>query len=297
MALQACIGVSVAEWNNQDCSTTFKNLSTSKVNKVFDTFYQGAEKGQIWVQGVNDDGSKQEFQSILTSYCADPATGGRCKTNLQNICSSYDRTDTLNGPIQRMCGCYLNDEQYNDQIVTQCDPVCASAEVPYYTTTLDENQQICLTQACVIDNVTIQAQGSSVGEITFSQVCPNCTTGCRCVIGDINLIVSDSRFKNINIEQNCSGSSTCYATDVNGNRIEVDCAEYIDTFGSNRSLNISKETQYTAVGGFSIGIALVFLGLLIAALIITFMAPSSIEIETKENLYVPEHKKISRKVF
>lgn len=296
MTLQLCIGVSVAEWNDQNCSSIFKDLSASDINEVFETFYKGAGKGQIWVPGVNDDGSKQEYQNILTSYCADLDTGGRCKTNLETICSSYDRVDTLNGPIQRMCGCYMNSEQYSDLVVVQCDPICASAVIPHYTSVRSEVPQTCITQSCVIDNVTIQAQGSSVGEVTFSQICPNCTTGCICVIGDIDIVASDSRFKGVNIIQNC-GASTCYTTDMNDNRIEVDCGTYFETFGTDRVLNISKVTQYTAVGGFSIGVAIFSLGLLIVALIMTFMAPTSVEVETKENMYIPVHKKIERNVF
>ena len=285
--MSKCVGVTTEQWKDEDCSSLFDTLNQTEINGVFLEFYAKSE-GKIWVPGVNDlDGSKQEYQNILMSYCGEGNNGAKCRDSLALLCSTFTREDTLNGPIKRMCGCYLQSDQYSDQIPRVCDTICFGADVPYFNSSQSEIPQTCTTQACIIDNVTIQAQGSSVGNVTFTQICPACGvgSGCRCIINDINLIVSDSRFESINILQNCDGSTMCFQRDEFGNRLEVPCDTYLETFGINVRDVTKTKRRFEMYSRISFIISMAFFGLLIAALIIAFNESETIE--TKETVLVP----------
>lgn len=135
------------------------------------------------------------FQYLLRDLCNDSQVGGKCSILLNQICAQYTRDDTQHPIIRQICGCYLPNSQYNVNIPRPCDTVCSGFEtIKYFQNSTDSSPQQCVSDVCIIDNVTIEATNSSVGDITFNQLCPFCegASNCRCVISDINIISNDS---------------------------------------------------------------------------------------------------------
>ena len=140
--------------------------------------------------------------------------------------------------VRKTCGCHLSQSQYTSDI-RACDTICSGYDtIKYY------GQSTCQASVCVIDNFTLIAKGSSVGDITFTQACPFCSgsSSCKCIIGDINIIAQDSRMGALQLEQNCGGGVECYA-DIEGVRTQLsDCQQYINSFGLTTSV-VDKQVQ------------------------------------------------------
>jgi len=181
--------------------------------------------------GANPEGKLQPlgraepFQDYLYGLCMDLPQA--CETALNRWCSEYDRTTV--GPLANFCGCHLLPfvyAPYSNQyaIEKDCDPLCARlTTIPY----VNENGiiQICHSNICIIDDVTLTLVDTDVGDINFIQACGGCTgtATCRCSISDVTLGAVESTLGDINLSEQCLGGLTCYQTGVNGEPIRVDC--------------------------------------------------------------------------
>jgi hypothetical protein len=230
-----CITSNVEEWLANDCTDYARTQGQGFYNDLFNNFYPS---GEVFVPGMSssDSGGIDEdirFQHLLTDLCTD---NKYCTGPLDSLCSKYSRSDMSHPLIRQLCSCHLPQSEYTSDI-RACDTICSGYDtVKYY------GQSSCQASVCVIDNFTLIAKGSSVGDITFTQACPYCTSSCKCIIGDINIISQDSRLGALNLEQNCGGQIECYA-DIEGVRTPIsDCQQYINSFGLTTSV-VDKQVQ------------------------------------------------------
>lgn len=160
---------------------------------------------------------------------------GVCQAELQNYCSQQTLNSvSLNTSVQPWCGCYLPDSQYSQytdvyRINKECTPVCnANGVIPLPSSDLTTTIQ-CEQSVCLIDNVALTFVNSRVGlgqGLFFNQLCPSCSTqngiSCSCIINNFTLDSVNSQFPSLQINQNCSQTSSCFKT-VNGVRQEISC--------------------------------------------------------------------------
>lgn len=228
----------VATWLSENCTAQANNQTF--FNELFQNFYP---TGELWIPGINNPTDDQlNFQNLLKDLCNQPANGGFCSNNWTQICSNYTRSDAANPIVQQFCGCYLPESQYNQSIQRSCDPICSNINnVQYFPGPTALSPQPCNSNVCIIDNVTIDIISSNVGPITFSQLCTNCGVAgsCQCIIGDIDIISQNSQLAGINLTQNCGGNVTCF----NSSQEQVDCSQYLGTFGTNSQVVQNQKTK------------------------------------------------------
>jgi hypothetical protein len=146
--------------------------------------------------------------------------------------------------------------------------VLGTAVKPLDTTTSNPAEFLNCTQSiCIIDDVTIQIlSNSSTGNITFAQACGSCannnTAGsCRCYIEDVTLQAVNSLVGDISFQQQC-GTPTCYNSNpiVGAPPIQIDCTSGAAT-GASASSSSSSGLTYIVLGI----IILIFIILLLVA--------------------------------
>lgn len=178
-----------------------------------------------------------EFQhNYLFPICA--TIPGLCEQSLSGICGTITTDVLINEPqLVPWCGCYMEDIEYQRyinefQVDKECTPTCArQGNIPL------ANQSgfgvlPCKQSLCIIDDVTISLEQSSVGEgINFSQFCGACggysqgsaTSGsmgaqadassasCRCIINGLNIDAASSAIGGgIDLSQICGADAECY---------------------------------------------------------------------------------------
>lgn len=266
------------------CSTT-KNVNFFLSNQCLD-YYTYTEHNQesfdelfennfpnneLHIPGINDPSSEElYFQQLLIDVCNYSDNGRFCRKPLLELCSSYTRDDLINPTIKQMCGCYLPDEFYSADIVRSCDNVCSNiSTINYYSNSEQLRPVECISNACIIDGVNIEAVNSNVGDITFTQLCPLCSgaANCQCIINDINIISKNSSLGKIDINQNCGSVSKCFSKTENGTQQEVDCDEYFAEFGT----NVPYTEQIRTISYNVIIVVSVIIALLIILFIVAFI--------------------------
>lgn len=158
----------------------------------------------------------------------DPAA---CSLALTSLCSNYQRSDAVSDQnISNFCGCYLPSQaysQYENQfgIAQQCDPICRpTSTIPLVNST--GQIQSCTSNICIIDDVTITIANSTVGSVTFSDICGGCAgaANCQCYINGVSINTAESSLSNINLNQNCTGAINCYTGASGTTPVQVPCA-------------------------------------------------------------------------
>ncbi|AYV85900.1 MAG: hypothetical protein Solivirus1_57 [Solivirus sp.] len=244
-----CIVRTVNDWISNNCSAKVAALSQSDrdtlFQNLFNNFYAGRFPAGIIVPGLTTGFNEQDlnFQYLLNDLCGvrDDTTalgGTSCVAPLTTLCVNYTRDDLQNPIVAKSCGCYLPASEYPPNVTRQCDATCASSEVVKLFTTSNTPVQ-CVENLCVIDEITINATNSTVGSITFSQLCPGCATvgaNCNCIISDIN-IINPQEFTSINLTQNCTGSNACFTKAADGTRQQVDCTAFFNSINANSATN------------------------------------------------------------
>jgi len=265
----ACIVTTVEDWFANNCTTVSQSADSSFFDELFSNFYSG--KSGVYVPGVdNPSDSQLNFQNLLADVCNLSENGGKCSVFWNSQCSSYTRDDTLNPTVRKFCGCYLPSGQYSQQTQRTCDPVCSAfGNVKYFPTPTSTSPEPCASNVCVIDDVTIQIVDSSVGDITFQQLCQNCGVvgQCQCIIEDINIISSNSKVGQLNLQQNCGASLQCFST-VNGTSQPVDCGQYLGTFSAG---TVQQQTTTFTTFIAVYGILAIFIFILLVVAFIAFL--------------------------
>lgn len=271
-----CIVTTVNEWLNGNCTEYSRTQGQEFFTELIGNFYSDSGR-ELWIPGVNDRiniDSNLNFQNLLVDVCNTGSNGKYCREPFLNICSRYTRQDASNPIVKKLCGCYLPDTESGEPERRSCDTICSAYDNLKYHEEGVDTPQTCNANLCIIDNFTLIAKGSSIGDITFSQTCPFCTAGanCKCIIGDINIIAQDSRMGSLQLEQNCTGGTECY-TDNNGVRTEVDCNMYLSTFGlSTSEVKTEYEIWKTYTWAFLL-FAILFGILFIVTIVLTLITP------------------------
>jgi len=253
--MSLCLDFNINKWFDADCSNYVRTLTDSQkkdfFNKLFTGFYSTNNiylpktefsKGQIPTT------SDIEFQYLLVDLCNNDTNGQYCRPYLLDHCLNYTRTDTENLIVKKICGCYLPESQYDNSVGRACDFICSSYDTIRYYEENSNYPLTCISNVCVIDSVTIQVIDSSIGNITFNQLCPYCSgsANCKCIINDINIITQNSKLGSIDINQQCSPEdSKCYETNLDNIRHEVSCDTYFGELGTNPTIIEQQRIIYT----------------------------------------------------
>ena len=119
------------------------------------------------------------FQEVLIDACSLSQFGlqGACQYVANRMCASCSREAVPNSrDTLRLCGCAvppLNPDVYGG-IPRECDPLCAQGSISKLRDPASGAVADCNATVCVINNVSITAAKSTVGGISFTQVCPQC---------------------------------------------------------------------------------------------------------------------------
>lgn len=158
---------------------------------------------KVYPAGIPPVGQEQPLQTTIFKVCQAEPRG--CSLALLDMCRGQTRERVgANGNVARYCGCYMpvSAYPYTDAygVPRECDSVCLnSTSIPWTTR--------CTTTVCLIDSVSIQLQSGTVGDISFQQLCSACGVGsCQCVIGNIDLTVSEAELENLDLKQNCGNT-------------------------------------------------------------------------------------------
>ena len=211
-----------------------------------------------------DDSKDPFFTQQLYYYCNTPETGkcsgalgnpnGNCDDILHYMCQNFDRSSLEADPtLAKMCGCYLMstsqaqsgkpyskpDSRWITQLGTPqktspyyqdipdgnaCDSLCMTANG--YSDSIVPCSGKCISNTCLMDNITLNYYNTNAGNVTLEQACGNCGTTpgsgqCVCYMNDITINSINSSFGNTDLSQTCG---TCYYIDQATNEpYQVDC--------------------------------------------------------------------------
>lgn len=157
-------------------------------------------KGHIerYFQLHKPDENNPHVEAILSILEKNP---GIADDVLKNACSKYTRNNlksSTSSNLKRFCGCFLPEKEYTkfealedprDRGSHKCDPACVYPGTikPYDSSTGGFKQ--CNNTNCIIDDFTVYALESDIGDIYVEQVCQNCQTGrCVCYVPHVKII-------------------------------------------------------------------------------------------------------------
>lgn len=187
--------------------------------------------------GVPGQAGYDDFQQVLIDACTNPAyqNQGICQDTAAKMCVVCSRENVLNNSsVLKLCGCQVPplDPAKFGGVTRECDPLCAQAQISKIRNPTTGVVAECQASVCVINNVSITASKSTIGGITFTQVCPQCTgtQQCRCVVDTSipNIAESVGIADPQSFSQYCGANSVCLTVDnTSGNVSQVDCATAI----------------------------------------------------------------------
>jgi len=274
-----CLANNVNSWINNNCTSRSIISDQSFFDKIFTSFY-GNHEG-LYLGGINNVPPETlQFQDLLADVCNVGSNGRYCRAPLLNLCANYTRTDAENPMVRKLCGCYLPPSEYNPDLNIPCDSVCSSfGTVRYFKNAQELTPEVCASNVCIIDGVTLNIKNSNVGDITFNQLCPFCSgiSECRCFINDINIITQNSALGSVEINQNCGKSSVCTARSLDGTLKPVPCDSYFSTLGENPSIVEQQKRSYRWMFWVCIVLSVFFLGALILGLYFMVKEPRPVE--------------------
>lgn len=119
-----------------------------------------------------------ELQESLYDLCGsrEPDIRGICNLAQDYMCSECTREDLDDKPHIQFCGCYVKPDQLSidNGISYQCDTLCSMGDVFKVMEVETGIIQTCNKPVCVINDISIKATGSVLGNLSFVQMCPFC---------------------------------------------------------------------------------------------------------------------------
>nr|QBK93621.1 MAG: transmembrane protein [Pithovirus LCPAC404] len=199
------------------------------------------------------------MQAELLSACIH--TPGLCDIALDDFCPTKTRTEIANNSAYlEFCGCHAPpDPETMLQIVpSECDPLCTRiGTIPLQNPVTGFSLE-CEVNVCVISDISIQATASSIGSVTFSQLCSGCTAAnpCKCIVSDVNL--PPGQFVNTDLQNSCGTDSVCLvSSNVPGVLEPADCAT---VFANLSDVTTEKEFWTTSnIVIVSVGVGLIII--------------------------------------
>lgn len=213
---RSCVGIGLNMqqwkdyWNNNNCQNIFlnkiyqgSNISNETYSKQgfqevvedFDYMFsvylsplstQNLRGGHTI--GVPGQIGYDEFQNTLISACSDNPRyqlGGACQVAASKVCSKCTLDDiTSNSSLLKLCGCEKssleNIPQYSS-VPPSCDPLCIGEQISKKRNPDTGIIEYCNSNVCVINNISIVSSESTIGGVSFNQICPSCTQGQNCI--------------------------------------------------------------------------------------------------------------------
>ncbi len=253
----ACIGIGLDNdellivWQSIDCPRVFYEKMyppTSGVVSFDPEGYQEAQDDMRYVLSkyftTQSDGHPlvipgqngySQLQDLLINTCNGANgnnTTGVCSKALPELCVYCSREQVSdNTNLLKLCGCFapdLDPTLYSD-VTKECDPLCSQYQVSRFRDDETGIVDQCNSTVCVINNVSITATKSSVGEVNFVQACPNCDPllPCKCIV-DVTVSSSYEQvgLDSVNFYQYCGTNSVCIVIDnQTGKSMEVPCQD------------------------------------------------------------------------
>jgi hypothetical protein len=272
-------------WNENDCPAAYSQIINTNngllqynptgqqtaqeyVSELFYTYFQ--------TNTLTDDITSNQFnvfQFTLEALCTNTTLPGICAQFLESYCPQFTRQEAIDSPVLRnFCGCYVEPDQKYLQYTLgttgcqvgdascrgctagetgctgqpACDPLCHRAMTSQLAYDPTGNFITCPQSICVIDDVTVNVEGSQVpGGINFNSVCSGCGgasggDGCLCVVSGVNVSATMSQIGvGTNFNQFCGGSSVCIVEDNEGNIISEGGCTGINPINIDASISYS----------------------------------------------------------
>lgn len=201
-----------------------KNFLDNWMTEIFDIQYQ--EGGEFLPVGLDNP-----LQAQLYDICLD--FPGMCEESLRRMCATYTAEDlAVNAGLTRWCGCHMRDTSYrkyieNYNIPVNCTPSCSRQGVIPVALS-NGTPSLCTQAVCVIDDVNISLNRTTIGDITFDQICSGCgaSATCACTISEVSIDAINATIGDVGLSQNCTGEINCYGVnpdDPDGPEIRIPC--------------------------------------------------------------------------
>lgn len=227
------------------------------------------------LSGFNDT-VNTGLQETLLKACKD--VPGACDAYLCNkLCPSFSYGFLSNNPaVTDWCGCYITPDNADtlfenitpnqvtpddERGANPCYPLCHRIETIPLFSIEDGSEYECSTSVCVIDNVTINAVNSSVGNVNITQICPSCSPDrlCECIISSNDL---PNTFEELGISASyssyCGENGQCYVLNPDNSLTPVNCTDYL----TNKSSNLT--WIYILISLIGVFVILLAIGIFIA---------------------------------
>lgn len=267
----------------QDLSLDIDSNGFQQTRTMVDNLLTRYEKMGFELGAVPGNNKYSKYQDNFRSICSNYP--GLCEQVLTRNCAAFTLEQLALQPgLIDWCGCYLSDDAYQKyvsqfQVNRECTPLCNRLTSIKYPTENGLASRPCNQDLCIIDDIALTLVNTTVeGNISFGQVCGNCTGGCRCIFEDSDINIVNSKVGgNINFSQNCSGGvPQCRIVQEDGTTRLVPC----DSGGAVDPLveiNYIKEAekksaQQQQTWNIWLIILLVILGILLFALIVWFIS-------------------------
>jgi hypothetical protein len=178
---------------------------------------------------------------------------GACEPYINSVLSMvYPDYGTMakNTQLSNWQGCYIpptNEttlySSFGDDVLTlpdgdrgnaPCWPMCHRVSTIQLFKPTDGEKYSCNNNVCVIDNVVIDENNSSVGKVSINQICTQCNPNelCECIISSNNMQESfDELGLSSNYTSFCGDTGICYELDTSGALIPTDCTSYLGSGG------------------------------------------------------------------
>jgi hypothetical protein len=172
-----------------------------------------------------------QLQNKLTNACSNVVGG--CQSVQEYMCRGCNRGEIASTDVLRgLCGCYpppLDPSVYHLTTLEsfpECDPLCVLNSADKILDHDTGKVRTCESQVCVIDNISLNAVNSTIGNPTLGQYCQGCSFGtgppCKCIFdasvpaaAEILGISGPGKF-----EQSCPGA-ICLEIDTKTNTSTV----------------------------------------------------------------------------
>jgi len=169
------------------------------------------------------------------------------------------RSIESNPYINKICGCYGN--------YGPCGPKCNEFAIPPIG--VNGNVQTCPKNICRIDNLSIYAQNSVLGNVNLDQLCPFCLSpsSCICQINNLSINLESSSIGTLHLNQLCDP----VLSSVNGMSPATAVNNFNTTVSSRDQINNSKiKTWLLTV------LSIILLILIIVMIFLSFKQPKTI---------------------
>jgi len=225
-----CIGtLSTILGSNSDGTFSYNPNNLTRVQNDVNNLFCTYQNTNVITDSTTSPGFNS-FQNTLLAMCLDSRLPGVCDQAMkQRVCSNQTRNTVSNSRVfADFCGCYVPINQsfikYTEN--EACDPLCHRSSTVQLSNPATGELLSCADNICVIDDINVNLNQSTVGGITFNQLCGGCVNSsspCECIISGVNVTNTMSQVGiGAQFNQLCGPNSVCLAIQGN-NDIVVPC--------------------------------------------------------------------------